>query len=163
MFLTCIVRKSEEGEDENEDAIKLYELFSNHQAEGKTYVMLNMPGGDISEINYLLPIVGNAIDGYYDIENIIFGQRTKKFVDNGATVSVKLPTLKIKIGQYHAFDKTYTKGIAPNMSNQIPGAQYLKEHIFDNTYSSDETEPTVAGEPEAEYGHTAPDEWDYIE
>ena len=160
-FLTCVVRKNEIGEDDS----KLYELFSEHNAEGKTYVMLNMPGGDISEIKYLLPIVGNAIDGYYDIQDIRFGQRTKDFTDNGATVSVKLPTLKIKIGQYHAFDKTYTKGIVPRMSNQIWTPQYLKEHIFDksNTYNTEDADPTVAGEPEAEYGHTEPDEWDYIE
>ena len=160
-FLTCVVRKNEIGEDDS----KLYELFSHHQAEGKTYVMLNMPGGDISEIKYLLPIVGNAIDGYYDIQDIRFGQRTKDFTDNGATVSVKLPTLKIKIGQYHAFDKTYTKGIVPRMSNQIWTPEYLKEHIFDksNTYNTEDADPTVAGEPEAEYGHAEPDEWDYIE
>ncbi len=160
-FLTCIVRKNETGDDDS----KLYDLFSNHQAEGKTYVMLNMPSGDISDINYLLPIVGNAIDGYYDIEDIRFGQRTKDFVDKGTNVSVKLPTLKIKTGQYHAFDKTYTKGIVPRMSNQIWTPQYLKEHIFDkaNTYSTDEAEPTIAGEPETEYGYVEPDEWDYIE
>ena len=160
-FLTCVVRKNETGEDDS----KLYELFSEHNAEGKTYVMLNMPGGDISEIKYLLPIVGNAIDGYYDIQDIRFGQRTKDFTDNGATVSVKLPILKIKIGQYHAFDKTYTKGIVPRMSNQIWTPQYLKEHIFDksNTYNTEDADPTVAGEPEAEYGRVEPDEWDYIE
>ena len=166
MFLTCIVRKSEEGEDENEDAIKLYELFSNHKAEGKTYVMLNLPmGDDISDIKYLLPIVRNTIDGYYEIEDLRFGQRTKDFADNGATISVKLPTLKIKIGKYHPFDKVYTKGIVPRMSNQIWTSQYLKEHIFDkaNTYSTDETEPTIAGEPEAEYGYVELNEWDYIE
>ena len=160
-FLTCVVLKNETGEDDS----KLYELFSEHNAEGKTYVMLNMPSGDISEIKYLLPIVGNTIDGYYDIQDIRFGQRTKDFTDNGTTVSVKLPTLKIKIGQYHAFDKTYTKGIVPRMSNQIWTPQYLKEHIFDksNTYSPDEPEPTVAEEPEAIYGYAEPDEWDYIE
>lgn len=75
-FLTCLVRKNETAEDDT----RLFDLFSTHQAEGKTYVMLNMPSGDISEIKYLLPIVGNAIDGYYDIEDVRFGQRTKKFV-----------------------------------------------------------------------------------
>lgn len=160
-FLTCVVRKNEIGEDDS----KLYKLFSEHNAEGKTYVMLNMPSGDISEIRYLLPIVGNAIDGYYDIKDVRFGTRKKEYMSNGETIKVDMPTLKIKIGQYHAFDRTYTKGIVPRMSNQIWTAEYLKEHIFDksNTYSPDEAEPTVASEPEAEYGYAEPDEWDYIE
>ena len=160
-FLTCVVRKNETGEDDS----KLYELFSEHNAEGKTYVMLNMPSGDISEIRYLLPILGNAIDGYYDIQNVRFGTRKKEYMSNGEAIKVDMPTLKIKIGQYHAFDKTYTKGIVPRMSNQIWTPQYLKEHIFDksNTYSPDEAEPTVAEEPEAVYGYAEPDEWDYIE
>ena len=149
-----MVRKSETGEDDS----KLYDLFSAHQAEGKTYVMLNMPSGDISEIKYLLPLVGNFIDGYYDIADIRFGQRTKHFAENGITIPVKLPTLKIKIGQYHSFDKTYTNCIVPRMSNQIWTPDYLKS-VLDK--SSDETD--IASEPEAEYGYTEPAEWDYID
>ena len=163
-FLTCLVRKNEEGEDIDEKFIKLYDLFSTHQAEGKTYVMLNMPSGDISEIKYLLPIVGNAIDGYYDIEDVRFGQRTKKFVQDGVEIPVPMSTLKIKIGKYHPFDKTYTQGIVPRMSNQIWTPQYLKEHIFDKAtaYTSDE-DALFAQEPEAVYGHVEQDDWDYIE
>lgn len=163
-FLTCLVRKNEEGEDENEMITKLYDLFSTHQAEGKTYVMLNMPSGDISEIKYLLPIVGNAIDGYYDIEDIRFGQRTKKFVQDDVEIPVPMSTLKIKIGKYHPFDKTYTQGIVPRMSNQIWTPQYLKEHIFDKAtaYSADE-DVLLAQEPETVYGHVEQDDWDYIE
>lgn len=160
-FLTGLVRKNETGEDDS----KLYDLFSNHQAEGKTYVMLNMPSGDVSEIRYLLPIVGNVIDGYYDIQDVRFGTRKKEYMSNGETIKVDMPTLKIRIGQYHAFDKTYTKGIVPRMSNQIWTLQYLKEHIFDktNNYSTDEAEPSFAEEPTAEYGNVEPYEWDYIE
>lgn len=163
-FLTCLVRKNEEGEDIDEKFIRLYELFLNNQAEGKTYVMLNMPSGDISEIKYLLPIVGNAIDGYYDIEDIRFGQRTKKFVQDGVEIPVPMSTLKIKIGKYHPYDKTYTQGIVPRMSNQIWTPQYLKEHIFDKatTYTLDEN-VLLAQEPEAVYGHVEQDDWDYIE
>lgn len=162
-FLTCLVRKNEEGEDIDEKFIRLYELFLNNQAEGKTYVMLNMPSGDISEIKYLLPIVGNAIDGYYDIEDIRFGQRTKKFVQDGVEIPVPMSTLKIKIGKYHPYDKTYTQGIVPRMSNQIWTPQYLKEHIFDKatTYTLDEN-VLLAQEPEAVYGHVEQDDWDYI-
>lgn len=161
-FLTCLVRKNEEGEDENEMITKLYDLFSTHQAEGKTYVMLNMPSGSINEVKYLLPIVNNSIDGYYEIAKVGFGTRTKKTKD-GQQIS-GYPTLRITIGQYHPFDRTYTNGIVPNMSNQIWTPQYLKEHIFDkaNAYVPDE-DVLLAQEPETVYGHVEQTDWDYIE
>lgn len=160
-FLTCIVRKNETDEDDT----RLYDLFSTHQAAGKTYVMLNMPSGNVSEIRYLLPIVGNAIDGYYEVEDVRFGQRTKKFVRDGVTIPVPMSTLKIKIGTYHPFARTYTQGIVPRMSNQIWTPQYLKEHIFDkaNSYSIEDDSTTFAEEPEAGYGYVEPEDWDYIE
>ena len=163
-FLTCLVRKNEEGEDMDEKLIRLYDLFSTHQAEGKTYVMLNMPSGDISEIKYLLPIVGNAIDGYYDIEDVRFGQRTKKFVQDGVEIPVPMSTLKIKIGKYHPFDRTYTQGVVPRMSNQIWTPVQLKEYVFNKAtaYTTDE-DVLLAQEPEAVYGHVEQDDWDYIE
>lgn len=161
-FLTCLVRKNEEGEDENEMITKLYDLFSTHQAEGKTYVMLNMPSGSINEVKYLLPIVNNSIEGYYEIAKVGFGTRTKKTKD-GQQIS-GYPTLRITIGKYHPFDRTYTNGIVPNMSNQIWTPQYLKEHIFDkaNAYTPDE-DVLLAQEPETVYGHVEQDDWDYIE
>ena len=163
-FLTCLVRKNEEGEDIDEKFIRLYELFLNNQAEGKTYVMLNMPSGDISEIKYLLPIVGNAIDGYYDIEDVRFGQRTKKFVQDGVDIPVPMSTLKIKIGKYHPFDRTYTQGVVPRMSNQRWTPVQLKEYVFNKAtaYTTDE-DVLLAQEPEAVYGHVEQDDWDYIE
>lgn len=161
-FLTCLVRKNEEGEDENEMITKLYDLFSTHQAEGKTYVMLNMPSGSINEVKYLLPIVNNSIAGYYEITKVGFGTRTKKTKD-GQQIS-GFPTLRITIGEYHPFDRTYTNGVVPNMSNQIWTPQYLKEHIFDkaNAYAPDE-DVLLAQEPETAYGQAKQDEWDYIE
>lgn len=161
-FLTCLVRKNEEGEDMDEKLIKLYDLFSTHQAEGKTYVMLNMPSGSINEVKYLLPIVNNSIAGYYEITKVGFGTRTKKTKD-GQQIS-GYPTLRITIGQYHPFDRTYTNGIVPNMSNQIWTPQYLKEHIFDkaNAYTPDE-DVLLAQEPETAYGQAEQDEWDDIE
>lgn len=161
-FLTCLVRKNEDGEDENEMITKLYDLFSTHQAEGKTYVMLNMPSGSINEVKYLLPIVNNSIDGYYEIAKVGFGTRTKKTKD-GQQIS-GYPTLRITIGKYHPFDRTYTNGIVPNMSNQIWTPQYLKEHIFDktNAYAPDE-DVLLAQEPETGYGYVEPEDWDYIE
>lgn len=161
-FLTCLVRKNEEGEDMDEKLIRLYDLFSTHQAEGKTYVMLNMPSGSINEVKYLLPIVNNSIDGYYEIAKVGFGTRTKKTKD-GQQIS-GYPTLRITIGKYHPFDRTYTNGIVPNMSNQIWTPQYLKEHIFDkaNAYSTEE-DALLAQEPETAYGQAEQDDWDYIE
>lgn len=157
-FLTCLVRKNETAEDDT----RLFDLFSTHQAEGKTYVMLNMPSGDISEIKYLLPIVNNSIAGYYEIAKVRFGTRTKRTKDGQQIPDY--PTLRITIGQYHPFDRTYTNGIVPNMANQIWTPQYLKEHIFDKatTYTPDEN-VLLAQEPEAEYGYVEQEEWDYIE
>lgn len=159
-FLTCLVRKNETAEDNT----SLFDLFSNHQAEGKTYVMLNMPSGDISEIKYLLPIVGNAIDGYYEIEDVRFGQRTKNFVQNGVSIPVPMSTLKIKIGKYHLFDRTYTQGVVPRMSNQIWTPARLKEYVFDKAtaYTTDE-DVLLVQEPETAYGHVEQDDRDYIE
>lgn len=159
-FLTCLVRKNETAEDNT----SLFDLFSNHQAEGKTYVMLNMPSGDISEIKYLLPIVGNAIDGYYEIEDVRFGQRTKNFVQNGVSIPVPMSTLKIKIGKYHPFDRTYTQGVVPRMSNQIWTPARLKEYVFDKAtaYTTDE-DVLLVQESEAAYGHVEQDDRDYIE
>lgn len=161
-FLTCLVRKNEEGEDMDEKLIRLYDLFSTHQAEGKTYVMLNMPSGSINEVKYLLPIVNNSIAGYYEIAKVGFGTRTKKTKDGQQIPGY--PTLRITIGQYHPFDRTYTNGIVPNMSNQIWTPQYLKEHIFDkaNAYTTDQ-DVLLAQEPETFYGHSVPEEFDYIE
>ena len=160
-FLTCVVRKNETGDDDS----KLYDLFSEHNAEGKTYVMLNMPGGDISEIRYLLPIVGNTIDGYYDIQEVRFGTRKKAYTSNGETIKIEMPTLKIKIGEYHAFDKIYTKGIVPRMANQIWTPMYLKEHILDKSDAcfSNDADSIIVSEPEPEYCCLESEECDYIE
>lgn len=160
-FLTCLVRKNETAEDDT----RLFDLFSTHQAEGKTYVMLNMPSGDVCEIRYLLPIVGNSIDGYYDIEDVRFGQRTKKFVQDGVEIPVPMSTLKIKIGKYHPFDRTYTQGVVPRMSNQIWKSIDLKKHIFDKTdaYTTDNQANIIVQEPEAPYEYLGQAEQDYID
>lgn len=162
-YLTCLARKSEVGENDNDAATKLYDLFHNHAAEDATYVMLNMPSGDISEAKYLLPIVNNAIDGYYDIERISFGTRTK-FAKDGSSIH-GFPTLRIKLGKHHPFDHTYHEGIVPRMANQIWSKEYLKQQIFDKskTYPIDNMEPSCAGEPKAGYGCAGTDECDYVE
>ena len=89
--------------------------------------MLNMPSGDISKAKYLLPIVDNAIDGYYDIDRISFGTRTKVAKD-GSTIP-GFPTLRIKLGSFHPFDRPYSEGVVPRMANQIWDDKTLQELI----------------------------------
>ena len=162
-FLTCLVRKEEMGEDGRKNITKLYQLFYNHQAEGATYVMLNMPSGDISEAKYLLPIIDNSIDGYYDIERISFGTRTKQTKD-GLSIP-NYPTLRIKIGLYHPFEHLYTEGIVPRMANQIWSYNQLRNvMVKSNGYRNVDNDILTAEEPEELYGkdtHTI--ESDFIE
>ena len=162
-FLTCLVRKEEMGEDGRKNITKLYKLFYNHEAEGATYVMLNMPSGDISEAKYLLPIIDNSIDGYYDIERISFGTRTKETKD-GLSIP-NYPTLRIKIGSYHPFEHRYTEGIVPRMANQIWSYNQLRNiMVKSNGYRNVNTDILTAEEPEELYGkdtHTI--ESDFIE
>ena len=162
-FLTCLVRKEEMGEDGRKNIAKLYQLFYNHEAEGATYVMLNMPSGDISEAKYLLPIIDNSIDGYYDIERISFGTRTKEIKD-GLSIP-NYPTLRIKIGSYHPLEHRYTEGIVPRMANQIWSYnQFWNIMVKSNGYRNVDNDILTAEEPEELYGkdtHTI--ESDFIE
>lgn len=161
-YLTCLVRKSEIGEGNNDSAIKLYDLFNNHAAEGVTYVMLNMPSGDISEAKYLLPIVDNAIDGYYDIERISFGTRTKVTKD-GSTIP-GFPTLRIKLDAFHPFDRSYSEGIVPRMANQIWTSTQLKKNMEKTIgYTIDHSDSHCLNEPIVEYGLYDELDIDYID
>lgn len=160
-FLTCVVRKTEEGEDADEKQVRVYETFRTHKAEGLTYVMLNMPSGSFSEAKYLLPIVDNSVDGYYEIARTGFGKRTKKMKDGQSIPGY--PTLRITIGAYHPFNRTYTKGVVPKMSNQVWSPEKLKEYVFDkhDPYAVEETEISVEA-PGTRYGMEEPEEWGYF-
>lgn len=125
-FLTCVVTKNEFDEDNRRNS-RLHERFMAHQAEGQTYIMLNMPGGPISEAKNLLPIVDNAVDGYYDIAGLSFG--TAKRTPKGMTEEIDMPTLRIKIGKYHPFDKSYRKNIVPQLANQIWSYSKLQKFL----------------------------------
>ncbi|MBJ2190348.1 MAG: hypothetical protein JFT10_05795, partial [Muribaculaceae bacterium] len=161
-FLTCLVRKEEIGEYGRNNIAKLYQLFYNHEAEGATYVMLNMPGGDISEAKYLLPLIDNTIDGYYDIERISFGSRTK--VTKDGQYIPNYPTLRIKIGAYHPLERRCTEGIVPRMANQIWSyAQLQNVMVRTNAYSIGDAGSNLAEEPEFVYGDEEPEDLDYIE
>lgn len=160
-FLTCLVRKEEMGEDGRKNITKLYQLFYNHEAEGATYVMLNMPSGDISEAKYLLPIIDNSIDGYYDIERISFGTRTKETKD-GLSIP-NYPTLRIKMGTYHPLEYRGTEGIVPYMANQI--WSYAQLHTVmakSQSYLSEKNEIIIAKEPEVQYSYLQVEN-DYID
>lgn len=152
-FLTCLVRKEETGEDGRKKIAKLYQLFYNHEAEGATYVMLNMPGGDISEAKYLLPLIDNSIDGYYDIERISFGTRTK--VTNDGQSIPNYPTLRIKIGAYHPLGQRCTEGIVPRMANQIWSYSQLQNVIAKSQsyFYEKNDEKLIAQEPEVQYAY----------
>ena len=161
-FLTCLVRKEETGEDGRKNVAKLYQLFYNHEAEGATYVMLNMPGGDISEAKYLLPLIDNTTDGYYDIERISFGTRTKVMKDGQSIPNY--PTLRIKIGSYHPLERRCTEGIVPRMANQIWSYSQLQNVIAKSQsyFYEKNDEKLIAQEPEVQYAyHQA--ENDYID
>ena len=162
-FLTCLVRKEETGEDDRKNMIKLYQLFYNHEAEGATYVMLNMPGGDISEAKYLLPLIDNTIDGYYDIERISFGTRTKVTKDGQSIPNY--PTLRIKIGSYHPLEHRCTEGIVPRMANQIWSYSQLQNVIAKSGgYGNSGSTLFKVEEPEEPYGNSCNlIETDYIE
>lgn len=152
-FLTCLVRKEEIGEDGRKNIAKLYQLFYNHEAEGATYVMLNMPGGDISEAKYLLPLIDNTIDGYYDIERISFGTRTKVTKDRQSIPNY--PTLRIKIGSYHPLEHRCTEGIVPRMANQIWSYSQLQNVIAKSQsyFYEKNDEKLIAQEPEVQYAY----------
>ena len=152
-FLTCLVRKEETGEDGRKNIAKLYQLFYNHEAAGATYVMLNMPSGDISEAKYLLPLIDNTIDGYYDIERISFGTRTK--ITNDGKSIPNYPTLRIKIGAYHPLDRHCTEGIVPRMANQIWSYTQLQNVIAKSQsyFYEKNDEKLITQEPEVQYAY----------
>ncbi len=77
-FLTAVVNKSD----------KDYSDFFEHRA--TLYVMEKIPTNiDLSNIKYLLPMVGGCIDGYYDIVKFSIGSQKKN------------PVLRFNLGQYH--------------------------------------------------------------
>ena len=63
--------------------------------------MRNMPGGDITKVKFLIPMLDGGISGYYAVEGISFGSRKQDITDeNGNTIRVSMPCLNIKLGEY---------------------------------------------------------------
>lgn len=160
-FLTTYIVREEMGADNRRQITKTYKLFHNHSAEGEEYVQLRMPqSGDISNIKYLLPIIDNSIDGYYEIEKLSFGTRKKIFSENGVSIPVSLPVLRLKLGKYHPLESHCTDVIQPRMTNQIWSKTTLeklrskfKSYLTDNNMLSD-----VVKELESEYGSIEPND-----
>lgn len=76
-----------------------YESFREHRA--TSLVMRNMPGGDITKVKYLIPMLDGGISGYYAVEGISFGSRKQDITDeNGNTIRIPMPCLNIKLGEY---------------------------------------------------------------
>lgn len=75
--LTCLVRNTDDN-------------FKNYfEHNGKSYIMERIPTINLMGVKYLLPMVGGMIDGYYEIERMVF-------VDNKG-----VPGLRLRLGNYH--------------------------------------------------------------
>lgn len=127
LFLFGVVHKTKPGKDGRKEVSAEYMDFLNHEA--KSYVMRNMPSGDISKAAHFIPMFDGGIEGYYDIERISFGSRKEvitrtekvevpKFENGeerlewvlrkvpvldefGEHVTTSMPCLNIRLGDYH--------------------------------------------------------------
>lgn len=106
-FLFGVITKTRRTGKRQKELTKEYVEFSNHEA--TSFVMKNMPGGDITTVRYFVPMIDGGISGYYEITGITFGSRKQPLLDddgnqvidaNGEEVVVTLPCLNIRLGAY---------------------------------------------------------------
>lgn len=96
-FLFGVVNKYADAKEKKTTAE--YDSFREHRA--TSLVMRNMPGGDITKVKFLIPMLDGGISGYYAVEGISFGSRKQDITDeNGNTMRVSMPCLNIKLGEY---------------------------------------------------------------
>ena len=96
-FLFGVVNKYADAKEKKITAE--YESFREHRA--TSLLMRNMPGGDITKVKFLIPMLDGGISGYYAVEGISFGSRKQDITDeNGNTIRVSMPCLNIKLGEY---------------------------------------------------------------
>lgn len=96
-FLFGVVNKYADAKEKKTTAE--YDSFREHRA--TSLVMRNMPGGDITKVKFLIPMLDGGISGYYAVEGISFGSRKQNITDeNGNTIRVSMPCLNIKLGKY---------------------------------------------------------------
>lgn len=72
-------------------------------------MMRNMPGGDITQVRYFVPMFDGGIAGYYKVTGMTFGMRNQTVLDDdgnpvidadGKEVVTKMPCLNIRLGAY---------------------------------------------------------------
>lgn len=98
-FVFGIVNKHHPDKNHRQKITKEYMDFYNREA--TTFVMRNMPSGDISEVKYFVPMFDGGIAGYYEVTGISFGSRLQDVTDdNGVTMRVSMPCLNFKLGAY---------------------------------------------------------------
>ena len=96
-FLFGVVNKYADAKEKKTTAE--YDSFREHRA--TSLVMRNMPGGDITKVKFLIPMLDGGISGYYAVEGISFGSRKQDITDEkGNTIRVSMPCLNIKLGEY---------------------------------------------------------------
>ena len=75
-ILTGLVRRTDSN----------YKVFMSHEA--NSYVMEKIPKVNLMDIRYFLPMVGGAMDGYYEVERIGFTEVSGN------------PALRLRLGRY---------------------------------------------------------------
>ena len=111
-FLFGVVNKYADAKEKKTTAE--YESFREHRA--TSLLMRNMPGGDITKVKFLIPMLDGGISGYYAVEGISFGSRKQDITDeNGNTIRVSMPCLNIKLGEYKPLGDY--SAVVPNYRN----------------------------------------------